>query len=251
MQDIKLIKDTKGWYSCDVPISKDDWMRFLSDKSVASEPAMTALLSFYYMPGYAASCTMVSEEFGRKPAYYVGSINGFCKSVQKRFPDFRILSHDSDEQVYWPVCMARGKDTADGFVWQLRPELIEALRDRVVTLHVEQYARELDSFWHEEVYKWQAIKTFRAKWDIEAENFADMLSAAMADTDNLLASMNAFPLGMLERFAQADAERLREMFRNLFDESKNLEERFDSFVKSSDEMMKKYFPDLLKENRIL
>lgn len=142
MQDIKLIKDTKGWYSCDVPISKDDWTRFLSDKSVASEPAMTALLSFYYMPGYAASCTMVSEEYGRKPAYYVGSINGFCRNVQKRFTDFRILSHDSDEQTFWPVCMARGKNATDGFVWYLRPELIEALRDRVVTLHVEQYARD-------------------------------------------------------------------------------------------------------------
>lgn len=250
MQNIKLNKDTGGWYTCEVPITKDDWADMLRDKTVASESAMTALLSFYFLPGHGASCTKAAEEYGRKPAYYTGSINGFCRNVQKRFTDFRILSHDSDEQIFWPVCMARGKNTTDGFVWYLRPELIEALRDRVVTLHVEQYARELDSFWHEEVYKWQAIKTFRAKWDIEAENFADMLSAAMADTDNLLASMNAFPLGMLERFAQADAERLREMFRNLFDESKNLEERFDSFVKSSDEMMKKYFQDLLKENRI-
>lgn len=250
MEDIKLLKDSKGWLSCDVPITKEDWARFLGDKTIATEAAMTALLSFYYMPGHGASCTKVSEEYGRKPAFYVGSINGFCRSVQKRFPDFRILSPESDEQKYWPVCMAKGKETSDGFVWQLRSELVEALRDRVITLHIEQYAGELDSFWNDEVYKWQAIKTFQAKWDIDAENFAEMLSAAMADTDNLLGSMNSYPLGMLQNFANTDAEAVRNMFRNLFDESKKHKERFDAFAASSDEMMKKHFQNLLDENRI-
>lgn len=250
MEEIKLSKDAKGWYSCDVPITKDDWAVMLADKSVASESAMTALLSFYYMPGHGTSCSKVAEEYGRKPSYYVGSINGFCRNVQNLFPNFRIVGDDSTAQKFWPVCMAKGKDIDNEFVWYLRPDLVEALRERVISLHVEQYARELDSFWNDEVYKWQAIKTFQSKWDIEAGDFAEMLSAAMADTDNLLASMNSFPLGMLQNFANADAETVRRMFRNLFDESKDLEARFDAFIASSDEMMKKHFQSLLDDNRI-
>lgn len=83
MQNIKLNKDTGGWYTCEVPITKDDWADMLRDKTVASESAMTALLSFYFLPGHGASCTKAAEEYGRKPAYYTGPINGFCRNVQK------------------------------------------------------------------------------------------------------------------------------------------------------------------------
>ena len=45
---------------------------------------------------------------------------------------------------------------------------------------------------------------------------------------------------MIKAFATADAEAVRGMFINLYDESKNLAERIEQFQVSSDEMRLKY-----------
>lgn len=44
--------------------------------------------------------------------------------------------------------------------------------------------------WPNEKYKWEAVKCFQDNWDVNAPDFADMLSRSLAKTYNLLASMN-------------------------------------------------------------
>lgn len=79
--------------------------------------------------------------------------------------------------------------------------------------------------WPEEKYKWVAVKHFQDNWNIDAPDFAEMLKKSLAKTGNLLVSVNNFPARMITWFAQADPEKIREMFKNLFDESKNLNDR--------------------------
>lgn len=92
----------------------------------------------------------------------------------------------------------------------------------------------------DEMYKWEAIKHFQKSWDVNAENFLDMFMAATDKTYNLLANMNNYPRGMMKSFASADAEAVRAMFINLFDESKNLAERMEAFQASAEELRVKY-----------
>lgn len=96
--------------------------------------------------------------------------------------------------------------------------------------------------WKEhERYKWKAVKTFQENWDIDAANLPDMLTRALGDTSNLLDTVNNFPRGMLIRFAEREAEAVREMFRNLFDETKPLYARMTDFKAKSQALLDAHF----------
>lgn len=94
--------------------------------------------------------------------------------------------------------------------------------------------------WENERYKWEAVKHFQDNWDIKAHDFAEMFTKATDKTYNLLASMNNFPRGMIQGFAEADAEATRAMFINLFDETKNFAERVEKFQSDAEALRAKY-----------
>ena len=87
--------------------------------------------------------------------------------------------------------------------------------------------------WDDEKYKWEAVKYFQDHWDIEAEDFGEMFKSATDRTYNLLASGYAYPRQMMVYFAKADMEAVRQMFRDLFDESRDLAERVAAFQAAS------------------
>jgi len=105
---------------------------------------------------------------------------------------------------------------------------------------IAAYKEYFPEHWKDEMYKWEAIQHFQKHWDVNAENFLEMFMEATDKTFNLLANMNNYPRGMIKAFATADAEAVRGMFINLFDESRNLAERIEQFQASADEMRVKY-----------
>lgn len=94
--------------------------------------------------------------------------------------------------------------------------------------------------WGEEKYKWEAVRWFQDNWDVNATDFAEMLSRSLDKTFNLLASNNNFPKGMIVGFAKAAPEEVRAMFIALFDESKDVFERIDAFKTQSSVLLEKY-----------
>ena len=95
--------------------------------------------------------------------------------------------------------------------------------------------------WNDEKFKWQAIKGFQDKWDIEANDFYTMLKSSLDKTFNLLASSHYFPRKMIEEFAQKEPEAVRKMFIDLFDESIDLYNRMDLFKNKSQKLLEKYW----------
>lgn len=95
--------------------------------------------------------------------------------------------------------------------------------------------------WNDEKFKWQAVKGFQDKWDIEANNFYTMLKSSLDKTFNLLASSHYFPRKMIEEFAQKEPEAVRKMFIDLFDESIDLYNRMDLFKNKSQKLLEKYW----------
>lgn len=93
-----------------------------------------------------------------------------------------------------------------------------------------------------EKYKWVAVKHFQDNWDIDAENFSEMLAKSLAKTENLLASQGSFPKGMIIAFSKANPEKVREMFKKLFDEKISVVTRIEDFMKSSEKMRSQYEP---------
>lgn len=78
-------------------------------------------------------------------------------------------------------------------------------------------------------YKWEAVKCFQDNWDVNAEDFADMLRQSLGKTFNLLASMNSFPRRMIEGFAMTAPEEVRAMFIALYDENRDVYDRIRGF----------------------
>ena len=102
------------------------------------------------------------------------------------------------------------------------------------------YKAYFQSHWDDEKYKWEAIKHFQDHWNIDAKNFGEMFKVATDKTFNLLASGYAYPRGMMINFAKADDAAARQMFRDLFDESRDLAERVDAFQTASEAIRAKY-----------
>ncbi len=95
----------------------------------------------------------------------------------------------------------------------------------------------------DEIYKWKAIKQFQDKWIIDAPDFIQMFWDATSLFDNLLASMNHYPRGMVKEMAEAEPETVRQMFRDLFDESQPLADRVNRFRAESDRIREQYWPE--------
>lgn len=87
----------------------------------------------------------------------------------------------------------------------------------------------------DEVYKWQAVKEFQEKWDIEAEDFAKMLKSV--NFHNLIYYHTQNFLNNVEKYP----EELREAFRNLYDESQGLAQRILRFQEKTEEVYQKHF----------
>ena len=105
-----------------------------------------------------------------------------------------------------------------------------------------EYKKIFNERWQGEKYKWEAVEWFQDHWDINANDFADMFAKATEKTANLLASMNNFPRKMMIQYAQDDAEAVRAMFINLYDESKDVTERILQFQSSAQDLCDRLSP---------
>ncbi len=91
----------------------------------------------------------------------------------------------------------------------------------------------LSDWWKKERYKWEAVKAFQDNWDVNATDFADMLSQSLSNASNLLTSGKYFPADMIGGFAESFPEEVRAMFIALFDESVDVVERILAFKDKS------------------
>ena len=94
---------------------------------------------------------------------------------------------------------------------------------------ISKYKEALPQTMASERYKWEAIGWFQKHWDVNAENFLEMLSNAFSKASTLLASAMYYPLRMVQEYAAVDPETVRTLFKMLYDESIPLEKRYVDF----------------------
>ena len=113
-------------------------------------------------------------------------------------------------------------------------------RERLKEILVQYKQNFVSKHWGNERYKWEAVKWFQDNWDINAEDFPEMLNRSFDRTYNLLASANNFPRGMIVQFAKQAPEEVRSMYLALYDESRDVYERISEFKTRSAELLEKY-----------
>ncbi|MFW2135761.1 McrB family protein [Chryseobacterium sp. TY4] len=96
-----------------------------------------------------------------------------------------------------------------------------------------------------ETYKYLAINTFQQNWDLEAEDFYQMFRSSFSKVSNLL-YQNSW--GFIEKSTQLFPEEVREMFRNLYDESLEISQRIKIFQTESENILPKVRQSLNRTN---
>lgn len=108
--------------------------------------------------------------------------------------------------------------------------------DSIITEYKKQF---IQSQWPKEKFKWEAVKCFQDNWDINADDFIEMLKKSLVKTENLLSSKNNFPKDTIINLAKLYPNEVCKMFIELFDESKNIYERISIFKENSEALFKK------------
>lgn len=91
-----------------------------------------------------------------------------------------------------------------------------------------------------EIYKWEAVVQFQNTWDIEAQDFADMLRKSLSKTNNLMSSGNYYPRKMIVWAAEKEPETVRELFRRLFDLNVDIKERIMYFRSGVEDVIQRH-----------
>lgn len=123
--------------------------------------------------------------------------------------------------------------------------MIEKLKN-ITSKLIEKYINILEQNGEpNEAYKYLAINTFQQNWNLEAGDFHQMLRTSFSKVANLL-YQNSW--GFIEKSAQHFPDEVREMFRNLYDESVDISQRIKTFQTESENILPKVKQSLNRSN---
>lgn len=98
------------------------------------------------------------------------------------------------------------------------------------------------TWWEGEREKWIAVKHFQDHWDIDATDFYGMLEASLAKKGHFLDRGQPYSKRMILIYAEKAPEELRKMFKELFDESRDIFERIEQFKQQAISLKNKLLP---------
>ena len=209
--------NTNGEYSCgDIDVTTEEWLDLLNDEK--SKPYHEALLCFLRQKEHKATCVKVSQVYGKPAQYYNSKVYNFSKWVQKRLNRFSVKDVD-DKDTYWCITMQKGWDTKQGFQWQLRDELVEALRIYLMKALIDVFRNGKPFNGYYEEYKWDLLdrsegKEVLAVFDgLRGENVIDN---PRTDT-------------VIKYLVENEADKTRVCCQHLIDESVPLNDRLAAF----------------------
>ena len=153
--------NTNGEYSCgDIDVTTEEWLDLLNDEK--SKSYHEALLCFLRQKEHKATCVKVSQVYGKPAQYYNSKVYNFSKWVQKRLNRFSVKDADGKD-TYWCITMQKGWDTKQGFQWQLRDELVEALRIYLMKALIDVFRNGKPFNGYYEEYKWDLLDRSEGK----------------------------------------------------------------------------------------
>lgn len=209
--------NTNGEYSCgDIGVTTEEWLDLLNDEK--SMPYHEALLCFLRQKEHKATCVKVSQVYGKPAQYYNSKVYNFSKWVQKRLNRFSVKDADGKD-TYWCITMQKGWDTKQGFQWQLRDELVEALRIYLMKALIDVLRNGKPFKGYYEEYKWDLLDRSEGK-DVLAV-FDGLRGENVID--------NPRTDSVIKYLVENEADKTRVCCQHLTDESVPLNDRLAAF----------------------
>ena len=115
----------------------------------------------------------------------------------------------------------------------------------IINTLIENYKKLIVRPDYDEIYKWESLKIFQDRWNIDEPDFYTMYDESLqnSDSNNLWASKFFYPKEVMLQFIKSDTEKVRQMFRDLFNEDESIDSRIDKFVYNCDTLR-----DILQED---
>ena len=209
--------NTNGEYSCgDIGVTTEEWLDILNDEK--SKPYHEVLLCFLRQKEHKATCVKVSQVYGKPAQYYNSKVYNFSKWVQKRLNRFSVKDADAKD-TYWCITMQKGWDTKQGFQWQLRDELVEALRIYLMKALIDVFRNGKPFNGYYEEYKWDLLDRSEGK-DVLAV-FDGLRGENVID--------NPRTDSVIKYLVENEADKTRVCCQHLTDESVPLNDRLAAF----------------------
>lgn len=209
--------NTNGEYSCgDIGVTTEEWLDILNDEK--SKPYHEALLCFLRQKEHKATCTKVSQVYGKPAEHYNSKVYNFSKWVQKCLNRFSVKDADGKD-TYWCITMQKGWDTKQGFQWQLRDELVEALRIYLMKTLIDVFRNGKPFNGYYEEYKWDLLDRLEGK-DVLAV-FDGLRGENVID--------NPRTDSVIKYLVENEADKTRVCCQHLTDESVPLNDRLAAF----------------------
>ena len=125
MQQIVVKSDD---YNSESQVTKDEWLKILSDDNFMTNNYKFALSVFFLEPEHKATCKFIADKYNMSPFSLNGFITQFSARVQGELNKFEIVTEEGAKS-FWLITMT-GKKVAGGlFEWQMREELVNAMTE--------------------------------------------------------------------------------------------------------------------------
>jgi len=111
-------------------IDKDKWLQLLSDKNIFTHDSKVIMKRLLDIGG-EATCKQLSQKYGESNNYYNSGSSSLAKRI-KRATGCDIMIKNNEDSRWWPILFIgkhADKDVPGRYIWRLRPELKDALRE--------------------------------------------------------------------------------------------------------------------------
>lgn len=186
---------------------KEEWLPTIED-----DDKVSMLSDFALIPG-------VTED-----GYIIYNAQVFANLTKNEHPDREIYGKED----YTPKIYRKNKKLRNKVIL----EMVEPDKKLEAKLkpYIDWYKKNWEWIHPRENYKWEGVKHFQENFNLEADDLASNLKESFKKAGNLLSGSMYTPLSMLVKQATYSQEEIREALRNLFDESKPLNERSSNFL---------------------
>jgi 5-methylcytosine-specific restriction protein B len=152
----------------------------------------------------------------------------------EKYPPKEIMRYAHEEMNGEHVWDRSGGESTNKYLENLDYQIVEKGQESKMEHYLELYEDFIHKSEYDELYKWEAIQNFKNHWDLEADNFETMFDRSyQPENCNLWASGRYYPRKMMMEFIGHNPDTVRNMFRELYNETRALLDRISQFKQQS------------------
>lgn len=224
-------------YDCgNIEVTTDMWYGLLKEPKAVQY--IDALVAFLREPQHKSSCYLVGKKYDEDSQHFNAKITNFGKWVNSQLDGFSMIGTDG-QRTYWAVPMRYGWETKDGFVWQLREELVEALQMFLLERLIEDFRNGNGYPVSDETYKWTLLQKCDGKPNLEIAKA--LIGQNIID--------NAHVDGVLKYLWESNADSFEKCISNLLDERKSLNARIAQYKETMRNLCPKEWNNCANDER--